>query len=177
MLIIVCGGAMNAVLLYAFVLAVAREFRPWIAAGIITFIATFFAAPVICVIWFLNTAEVDNLVRIVYGGRELGVFIATNENGLRTLSEANGTASGISTHAGRDGLVFIPNKTKGRYKGQKFLLKGGRLVDPYPANSYDMARDGAIEVERIKITEGPHKGLEGWVQTNCLKRVLNLYSL
>jgi hypothetical protein len=44
-----------------------------------------------------------------------------------------------------------------RNKGRPFLVGGGRLVDPYSANSYDMARarDGAVEVETIRITEGP----------------------
>jgi predicted transcriptional regulator len=81
--------------------------------------------------------------------------------------------SGISKYEVTDGPVFVPDEARVRYKGRKFLLKRGRLVVPYPANLYDMARDGAIEVERIEITEGLHiKGLDGWVQTNSVKRVL-----
>ena len=42
------------------------------------------------------------------------------------------------------------------------------MVKTYPANTYDMARDGAVELERIKITEGPNVGLEGWINSGSL---------
>jgi hypothetical protein len=77
----------------------------------------------------------------------------------------------------RTRLVFIPDETRGRYKDRKFLLKGGRLVDTYPASFFDMQRDEAVEVEKIRITEGPNNGLEGWVQANHLKRLSTLYSM
>jgi hypothetical protein len=34
-------------------------------------------------------------------------------------------------------VISVPNGTKGRMLDRKFLRDGG-LVDPYPANSYDM---------------------------------------
>lgn len=58
-----------------------------------------------------------------------------------------------------------------------FLLKGGRLAEPYVASANDMMRDDVIEVERIKIMEGPNRGLEGWAQSNCLGRLGSLYAL
>jgi len=51
--------------------------------------------------------------------------------------------------------INIPNGTKGRAVDRKFL-KGGILVDPYPANTYDMEREGAVEVILFEVTEGPH---------------------
>jgi hypothetical protein len=69
------------------------------------------------------------------------------------------------------GLVRIPEGTRGIVTNRQFVLPGGRLVEPYAANTYDMARDGAIEVERIKITQPPNAGLEGWVYTGALGRV------
>jgi hypothetical protein len=69
------------------------------------------------------------------------------------------------------GLVRISEGTEGIVTNRQFVLPGGRLVEPYAANTYDMARDGAIEVERIKITQSPNVGLEGWVYTGSLGRV------
>lgn len=69
------------------------------------------------------------------------------------------------------GLVRIPEGTKGTAIGRQFVLPEGRLVEPYSANRFDMARDGAIEVERIRITQPPNVGLEGWVYTGFLGRV------
>jgi hypothetical protein len=69
------------------------------------------------------------------------------------------------------GLVRISEGTRGIVTGRMFVLPGGRLVEPYAANTYDMARDGAIEVERIRINQPPNEGLEGWVYTGSLCRV------
>ena len=49
------------------------------------------------------------------------------------------------------------------------FLRGGELVDPYPANSYDMERDRAVEVVLFEITEGAKRGLRGWVQKSFLR--------
>jgi hypothetical protein len=69
------------------------------------------------------------------------------------------------------GVVRIPEKTRAMYLGRRFILPGGRLVEPYAANRLDMARDGAVEVERIRITQPPTEGLEGWVDISFLRRV------
>ena len=69
------------------------------------------------------------------------------------------------------GLIVIPGGTESEFEGRRFVLPGGRLVIPYPANTYDMARDGAIEVEKVKITHGPNQGREGWIETGFLGRV------
>jgi len=81
-------------------------------------------------------------------------------------------------------VVASPNPTwlttKGKStkdKGRWFLPKGGRLVAPYPANSFDMVKYGMIEVEKVRITEGPNKGLEGWTQIQCLHRLLTIFAL
>jgi hypothetical protein len=172
-LIVAFGGAMNAAVLYVLVKGMAKRFD--LRATIVVLVL--FASFATVAVWFINSQEVNNLVRIVHGSEEAGVWVATNEDGLRAMSETNGTASDVPKSEARNRLVFIPNETRGRYKGRKFLLKGGRLVDPYPANTHDMERAEAVEVEKIKITEGPSEGLEGWVQTNHLKRLLTLYSM
>ena len=172
-LIVASGAAMNAGVLYALVRGMVKRFNLGLTIAALVVVASFTTVTV----WFLNSQEVNNLVRIVRGSPDAGVWVATNEDGLRALSETNGTALDHPKPEARTRLVFIPNKTRGRYKGRKFLLKSGRLVDPYPANSYDMQRDEAVEVEKIKITEGPNKGLEGWVQANHLTGLLTLYSM
>jgi hypothetical protein len=58
--------------------------------------------------------------------------------------------------------VFIETGTKANILDRKFL-EDGNLVEPYAANSYDMERDGAVEVVLIKIQDGPKKNLEGWI--------------
>src|SRR5580765_2185800 len=63
--------------------------------------------------------------------------------------------------------ISVPNGTKGRMLDQKFL-RGGELVEPYPANSYDMERDRAVAVVLFEITEGPLRGVRGWVQVSFL---------
>ena len=93
------------------------------------------------------------------------------------MSQNQGVVLMVPADATNKNLVFIPNKTSGIYKGNYFLLKGGRLVTPYSANTYDMERDAAIEVEQIKIIEGPHKGLIGWLPSAYLQRLLTLSSL
>jgi hypothetical protein len=59
------------------------------------------------------------------------------------------------------GLVHLREGTKAIAIDRKFLLPGGRLVEPYPASTYDMARDGAIEVVRLKITRPSKVNLAG----------------
>ena len=66
------------------------------------------------------------------------------------------------------GVILIPEGTKAVYTDRRFVLPGGRLVEPYAATVSDMARDGAVEVERIKITQPPYENLEGWVYTQLL---------
>jgi hypothetical protein len=123
-------------------------------------------------------------VRIVNGVPNAGVWIATDDEGLRAMSNQPlvppslfGFPSAVPINTANDKLVFVPNKTRGITKGSQFLLKGGRLVEPYSANTYDMLRDGAVEVERIKITEGPQTGLVGWLPPHLLQRLLTIASL
>jgi hypothetical protein len=40
-----------------------------------------------------------------------------------------------------------------------------------------MLRDGAVEVERIKITEGPQKELVGWLPSQFLQRLITIGAL
>ena len=173
LLIIAFGGVINSGILYWFIAAPVAGLERVVKIGTLAVIGL----PLATLAWFLNTAEVDNLVRIARGGTSGGIFIAIDQNGLRMLSETIEMDANIPKLQAERGLVFIRNGTRARYLGQKFLIKGSRLVEPYSANSYDMARDGAIEVERIKIMEGPSKGLKGWVQPQSLQRLGGLYAL
>jgi len=137
------------------------------------------------VAWFFNDQDQKFRVRLVNGGPDAaGVWIAADDDGLRVMSNKPlippspfGFQLAIPTNTADAKLVFVPNKTRGILKGRQFLLKGGRLVQPYSANTYDMLRDGAVEVERIKITEGPQKGLTGWLPSGYLQRLLTIGSL
>lgn len=63
--------------------------------------------------------------------------------------------------------VFIPNGTKANIQNRQFL-QDGKLVEPYAANSYDMQKNRAIEVESVKIKDGPHRELQGWLPKRFL---------
>lgn len=128
------------------------------------------------VVWFLNSQEHDARVRILNGEPESGVWLAIDSDGLRAMSGANRAASGVALEL-RNHFVFAPNQTRGIARGYRYLLPGGRLVDPYPANSYDLQRDNAIEVEKIRITGGPSKGVEGWAPTHACQRLLTIFAL
>ena len=156
-------GLINAVIVYLLVKAVARFFFWSAIAGMLAG-----AALGCCAAWFIDSQEKANMIRIVNGGSDGGVWVATGEADLRAM-RANSRTS--------PGLVFLPNGTKGVWKGRRFLLEGGRLVEPHPANSYDMIRDGAVEIERIRVTEGPQKGLEGWIPSDRLQRLLTMFAL
>ena len=122
-------------------------------------------------------------------------LIAVDENGLEQLdrlyslskdcTEANLRASSnpltgfvcntprppITSEMVTKGVTQLSEGTKAVVMDRRYVLPGGRLVVPYPVNTYDLARDGVIEVEKIKITQPPTEGLEGWVQTDFLARV------
>jgi hypothetical protein len=156
-------GLVNAAIIYFLVKALARSLFWGAIAGM--FAGVLLAC---CAAWFIDSQEKANLVRIVNGGSERGVWVATGEDGLRAMRANRRTSPG---------LVFLPNGTKGVWKAQRFLLESGRLVEPYPANSYDMVRDGALEVEKIQVTEGPQKGLEGWIPSERLQRIGSIFAL
>jgi len=165
-------GGINAAILYWVVRGLFRVARFGIALVTLIAVATFVTATV----WFFNAQFRDYRVRIIHARIGSGVWIATDWEGLKAMSEIVSMASDAPLEAGKH-LVLVPNETRGIYEGRSYLLGGGRLVDPYPANSYDMARDGAVEVERIRITEGPYKGLEGWTQTQDLHGLLTIFAM
>jgi hypothetical protein len=136
----------------------------------------------------------DNGKRIVRTAHGEGALMATKPDGLRQLNElyslpkicteanmrtarvtdAMALCVPVSKQTPNDigpGLVRIFEGTKATVTGRMFVLPGGRLVEPYPSNTYDIARDGAVEIERIKITQPPNEGLEGWVYSGSLGRV------
>ena len=77
----------------------------------------------------------------------------------------------VTSSVVKKGVILVPSGTRGISVGRSFILPGGRLVQPYAANTFEMARDGAVEVERIRITQPPNENLEGWVVEGFLGRV------
>jgi hypothetical protein len=179
--LILFAGLVNAIILYIISGRVINFFGLRMTIGISVLSISLYTA----VAWFFNDQDQKARVRIVNGGPEAaGVWIATDDDGLRVMSDRPrvppslfGFPSEIPTNTADDKLVFVHNKTRGIAKGRRFLLQGGRLVQPYPANTYDILRDGAVEVERIKITEGPQKGLIGWLPSHYVQRLLTITSL
>ena len=139
-------------------------------------------------------------VRVIRSREGSGVLMATNAEGLKRLqeyyarpkacTEAKMRAGGvlafklcwpdpirISSSNVEPGLVLIPEQTRALSMSRRYILPGGVLVDPYPANTYDEARDGAVGVEKVRITQPPFKGLEGWVWGGSLGRISSLGAL
>jgi hypothetical protein len=54
------------------------------------------------------------------------------------------------------------------------FFRDGRLAEVYPASSLEMESDGAVEMERIRIMDSPHRNMEGWVLSQCLQRTVDL---
>jgi hypothetical protein len=88
-----------------------------------------------------------------------GILLAPDLATLNALFAANSPPS--------SNLIAVPNGTKGRVLQRKFL-KGGYLVAPYPANSYEMERDQAVEVALFEVGEGLQRGSKGWVHASFL---------
>ena len=87
------------------------------------------------------------------------IFLAADLPTLRALIENHGDPP--------EGAIAVPNGSKGRIVDTKFL-KGGQLVMPYPADSFDMERDGAVRVVLFEVTEGPKRGAKGWIRLSLL---------
>ena len=162
-------GFINAAILYIVIrlLGKVASFR---AAFVAVVFCCFSSVALLC---FFNSQFRDYDVRIVGAG---GSWIATDQDGLNAMSYTLGTPSGARSDS-RSHVLLLSEKTRGIFKGRYYLLRGGRLVAPYATTLSDMQRDGVIEIERIKITDGPLRGLEGWVPTKCLRRRLTIFAL
>jgi len=136
----------------------------WVVATVaVTFVA-------IAVVWLSNLSKgfVSRIIESPAGS----VSLATDERSLLELMTPDKIAAPrVVTSDGLQGVVSIPNGTKGRVVDRK-IYRDGRLIDPYPTSRNEMERDGAVELERIRITEGPHKGVEGWVLSSVLRRTM-----
>ena len=82
------------------------------------------------------------------------------------LPELNASIAANSTPPSN--VIRVANGTRGLALKRKFL-RGGKLVNPYPANTYDMERDRAVEVVMFELTDGPNRGSRGWVKASFLR--------
>jgi hypothetical protein len=173
-----------------------RVRNPWFIALIACLILVATVATALLLLgWYVSRQQ---RIRIVRGGSGGGVLMAVDGDGLRYLNELYSlpkTCTKANVRAVRDplvyvqlcnpasnlvpvtsqmvkkGVILIPQRTTAISVGQSFILPGGRLVQPYAANTFEMARDGAVEVERIRIMQPPNENLEGWVVEDFLGRV------
>ena len=100
--------------------------------------------------------------------------MATDETGLKALSATLGIDSEAPEEL-RSHLAFVPNQTRGNAKGRRFLTNDGRLIVPFPTSEGDNPK--WVEVEKIKIIDGPDKGVEGWVVARHLQRMLTITAM
>jgi hypothetical protein len=168
-----------------------RPRNGWLVSGLSVVLAIIVALGLF--LWYLGRQERVRIVRSAV--RTGGALMAVNSEGLLQLNEhyslpktcslenmqeAKDLSNAflcaplhppVTSQIVKPGVVVIPEGTRAFYLGRSFILPGGRLVAPYAANTYDMARDGAVEVERIRITQAPNENLEGWVEIHFLGRV------
>lgn len=107
--------------------------------------------------------------RTVHSPDGAGIFLAVDEAALAKLTEPDAypvhpkyyrTPVPKPNIQDQNGLMFAPNGYKARVTDRKFLVHG-RLIDPFPANTLDMMKAGAVEVERIEWNSRRSKVLKG----------------
>lgn len=160
-------GSVNATLVYLVIRGLIKG--AGIRAASVVLIPV--ALAIIVAVWILNRMEHDAPIRIVNGGQENGIWLATDSDGLRAMDAANSIGSALLPEM-RKHFIFIPNKTEGTSDGSGYLLQDGRIVDPYPTTLSEMKRDHVKYVEKIRIKEGPNKGIKGWADSQNLQRIL-----
>jgi len=166
----VLSGAINAAIMYVVIKYVLRTAS--LQRSLITVLAV--AASITTIVWALNGQIRENNIRIVNDRRGIGAWMAIDEIGLKALSETPRMDSAALEEL-RGHLMFVPNQTRSNHKGQHFLFKGGRPVSPFPTSEID--NSNWVEVEKIRIIEGPSKGREGWVLSGHLKRLLTMFAM
>ena len=171
--------------------------NPWLIA----YVGVVFATASGMLLYLQYMGGKKGIIRTVRSNTGSGVLMAVDADGLRKLSELyswsqtcteanlqpgsgiltkiclprfNFTERPMTSQMINNGVVVIPEGKTGLCTGRRFVLPGGRLVEPYAANEYDMARDGAIVIERIRITGPSKENLEGWVEIHFLGRVWGL---
>jgi hypothetical protein len=140
-----------------------------VAFGIVTVMA-------ISVVHLLTQMNEAMVARTIRGSNAAGLFLATDETAIAKLTNPDPYPAIIFnlqtpvpiSKEDQVGLVFVANGTRARFMTHRFLRRG-RLVEPFPASTVDMMKAEAVEMDQIRIIEGPQKGNEGWVRAYCLK--------
>ena len=102
----------------------------------------------------------DAQLRVVVGPMGDGALLARDLPTLRAIVEGQPILPSSA--------IWVPDGTTGKAIDRKFLQRG-QLVEPYPATGNDMKRNGAVEVVLLQITNGPRKGLDGWIIASRLR--------
>jgi hypothetical protein len=159
------GCALNATLFYW---VAKRVGETGTKPAILLFVVwlTLAALPIV----FFN--DQDGKARVRIAARPAGTLLATNEEGLKWIGD-----TGLGPALPNDSIILLPRGTRSHAKQLKYLLPDGRLVDPYPTASHDMERSHVIVVERVRVVEGSHKGLEGWVRSGSMFHVPTIGAL
>lgn len=119
----------------------------------------------------------ENLGRLrIVGAGAGGALVAVDARGLQLLNAYYAMPKACSEMTGREttkifscypslghiaddmikpGIVLIPEGTRAEAIGESFVFPNGRLVPQYSGSLFQMARDGAVHVERIRITQPP----------------------
>lgn len=169
-------GAVNAALLYLIVRASLKIVSLRTTFVVLVPVVLFTSASV----WLLDRIEHEGRVRIVNGWhrnekgvgvQSSGIWLATDRDGLRAIAGAKGIGSDVPPEL-RKHFVFVPNDTRGISKATGDLLQDGRLVPSQLWGYSEMVREHIKNVERIRITEGPNKDIEGWADTQSFTRIL-----
>jgi len=164
------SGLINVAIMYVVIKYLLRTAS--LQRSLVTVLAS--ATIITTVVWTLNGQIRDNRIRIVNDRQGTGVWMAIDDAGLKALAETPGVDSAAPDEL-RSHLLFVPNKTRGNYKGRRFLMADGRLVVPFPTNEMDNPQ--RVEVEKIKIIDGQNKGVKGWVLSRHLKRLLTMFAV
>lgn len=118
---------------------------------------------------------------VIFDNRAGGVVLVTDlkelyDYSLRTSAEWKRMplAAETAMFGERDWIahppagVFLQTGTKVAILKRRFL-QNGQLVEPYPANSYDMQRNLAVEVIYVAVRDGQYQRVQGWLPHYCCR--------
>jgi hypothetical protein len=123
---VIFSGGVNATLVYLMVRGLIKIAGIRTASAVLVPIALLVSAA----IWLSNVIEHDAPIRIVNGWQKNGMWLATDQDGLRAMAGANGIGADVSGEM-RNHFIFVPNKTNGISTGGGYLLQDGRSLPDY----------------------------------------------
>ncbi len=119
-----------------------------------------FFVPLVLIVWISTLPWLLLLMRDVQRSmieRDRNIRVIVNSPGGPIALEPKSVCGKLN-----GGSVLVESGTRIQSL-KRFVCSNGELAEVDPATPWKFARDEPFEVEKVRVLEGPHKGLEGWV--------------